>query len=83
MIWPYTCKTVSGLHDSQVLQSEVDSLQCWERTSDVAFNPSKCQVDHITRPRNSIMSRYFMHNQELESVGAAKYLGMNISKDLS
>ena len=29
------------------------------------------------------MSRYFMHNQELESVDIAKYLGANTSKDLS
>ena len=29
------------------------------------------------------MSRYFMHNQELEPVDTAKYLGVNISKDLS
>ena len=29
------------------------------------------------------MSRYLMHNQELESVDTAKYLGMNISKDPS
>ena len=29
------------------------------------------------------MSRYFMHNQELESVDTAKYLGVNISRDLS
>ena len=30
-----------------------------------------------------VKSRYFMHNQELESVDAAKYLGVTISKDLS
>ena len=47
------------------------------------FNPSKCQVLHITRSRKPVMSRYFMHNQELESVDTAKYLGVNISKDLS
>ena len=29
------------------------------------------------------MSGYFMHNQKLESVDAAKYLGVSISKDLS
>ena len=28
------------------------------------------------------MSRYFMHNQELESVDTAKYLGVHISRDL-
>ena len=29
------------------------------------------------------MSRYFMHNQEFVSVDSAKYLGVNISRDLS
>ncbi|MCG7865188.1 MAG: hypothetical protein JAY74_02330 [Candidatus Thiodiazotropha taylori] len=75
--------TVSSLQDSQVLQSDLDSLQRWERTWDMEFNPSKCQVLHITRSRKPIMSRYFMHDQELESAETAKYLGVNISKDLS
>ena len=75
--------SVSGLQDGQVLQSDLDSLQCWEQTWDIEFNPSKCQVLHITRSRKPVMSRYFMHNQELESVDTAKYLGVNISKDLS
>ena len=47
------------------------------------FNPNKCQVLHITRSKNPVMSGYFMHNQKLESVDAAKYLGVSISKDLS
>ena len=47
------------------------------------FNPGKCQVIHITRSKSPVKSRYFMHNQELESVDAAKYLGVTISKDLS
>ena len=38
---------------------------------------------HITRSKNPVMSSYFMHNQKLESVDAAKYLGVSISKDLS
>ena len=73
--------TVSCLQDSQVLQSDLDSLQCWERIME--FNPSKCQVLHISRSRKPVMSRYFMHNQELESVDTAKYLGVNISRDLN
>ena len=75
--------TVSSLQDSQVLQSDLDSLQCWERTWDMEFSPSKCQVLHVTRSRKPVMSRYFMHNQKLESVDTAKCLGVNISKDLS
>ena len=37
----------------------------------------------MTRSKNPVMSSYLMHNQKLESVDAAKYLGVNISKDLS
>ena len=75
--------TVSSLQDSQVLQSDLDSLQCWERTWHMEFNPTKCQVLHITRSRKPVMSRYFIQNRELESVDTAKYLGEIISKDLS
>ena len=75
--------TVSNLHDRQVLQSDLESLQRWERTWDMEFNPSKCQVLHIARSKNPVMSSNFMHNQKLESVDAAKYLGVSISKDLS
>ena len=46
-------------------------------------NPGKCQVIHITRSKSPVKSSYFMHNQELESVDAAKYLGVTISKSLS
>ena len=74
---------VSSLQDSQALQSDLDFLQCWERTWDMEFKPSKCQVLHIIRFRKPIMSRNFMHNQEFESVDATKYLGVNISRDLS
>ena len=75
--------TVTNMQDSQVLQSDLDSLQHWERTWDMEFNLGKCQVIHITRSKCPVKSRYFMHNQELESVDAAKYLGVTISKDLS
>ena len=75
--------TVTNMQDSQVLQSDLESLQHWERTWDMEYNPGKCQVIHITRSKSPIKSRYFMHNQKLESVDAAKYLGVTISKDLS
>ena len=36
--------TVSSLQDSQVLQSGLDSFQCWERTWDMEFNPSRFSI---------------------------------------
>ena len=75
--------TVTNMQDSQVLQSDLESLQHWERTWDMEFNSGKCQVIHITRSKRPVKSRYFMHNQELESADAAKYIGVTISKYMS
>ena len=45
--------TVADLQDSRTLQSDLDSFQWWERTWDM-FNPSSCQVLHISRSRKPI-----------------------------
>ena len=48
----------------------------------MSFNPSKCQVLYVTRLKTPIPSIYSLHNTELESVSAAKYLGVTILDDL-
>ena len=58
--------TVCNIQDGQVLQSDLDTLQQWERTWDMEFNPSKCQVLHITRAKKHIETNYSMHGQILE-----------------
>ena len=75
--------TVTSLEDANILQSDLDTLEEWERTWDMEFNPGKCQVLHITRSRQPLQSQYTLHGQVLESVDSAKYLGVNISQDLS
>ena len=47
------------------------------------FNPSKCQVINITRQKTVKDTSYFLHKIKLESVPSAKYLGVDITKDLS
>ena len=47
------------------------------------FNPSKCQVLHITRSKQPLNIQYTLHDQVLEATDTAKYLGVTISKDLS
>ena len=47
------------------------------------FNPSKCQVIHITRSRNPIKNKYMMHGQILDSVDNTRYLGVDIADDLN
>ena len=40
------------------------------------------QVLHVTRLKTPIPSKYILHNTELESASAAKYLGVTILDDL-
>ena len=75
--------TVQGQADSKKLQNDLDILQEWERESDMEFNPSKCQVVHITRSRRPINTSYSMHGQVLDSVDSARYLGVDITSDLN
>ena len=47
------------------------------------FNPSKCQVIHITRSRSPLPTTYTLHGETLEAVASARYLGVDIANDLS
>ena len=44
---------------------------------------SKCQVLQITKKAKPLNTKYILHNVELESVPAVKYLGVTIADDLS
>ena len=74
---------VSSLQDVQILQQDLDPLNKWELEWDMEFNPGKCVVIHITRSRTPIPSQYLLHGQVLESVAGSKYLGVEISSNLS
>ena len=47
------------------------------------FNPTNCQVLHISKSRHPVSTQYSLHNQALESVDGAKYLSVHLTKDLS
>ena len=47
------------------------------------FNPCKCQALHITRARTPIKTPYIVHNQVLDSVSSARYLGVDLSTNLN
>ncbi len=49
----------------------------------MSFNPSKCQVVHISKRKTPIDTCYLLHNTKLDSVTSAKYLGVTISNDLT
>ena len=74
---------ISPTTESEVLQTDLASLEQWEKMWDMQFNPSKCQVLQITKKAKPLNTKYILHNVELESVPAAKYLGVTIADDLS
>ena len=74
---------VSSLEYAQIRQQDLDHLHLWELDWDMEFTPSKCVVIHITRSRTPVPSQHLLHGQVMESVAGSKYLGMEISSNLS
>jgi len=71
----YLYRTIANINDPLSLQDDLTSLQEWERLWDMEFHPQKCKHLPIT-------STYSIHNEELENVLKAKYLGVTIDKKL-
>ena len=75
--------TISSQNDAQKLQSDLHKLEIWERDWSMEFNPDKCEVLRITRKKHPVIHSYTLHNIPLKPTDSAKYLGVNISKDLN
>ena len=69
--------TMESEGDSSALQTDLDILSAWETRWDMEFNPSKCQVVHVTGSKKTVKTDYVL--QVLESVPCARYLGVDIS----
>ena len=70
--------TIKGEEDSSPLQKDLGTLSVWESKWDMQFSPSKCQVIQVT-----YKSEYILHGQVLETVTCARYLGVDISSNIS
>ena len=66
--------------DSVILQKDLEKLEIWEKLWDMSFNPSNCQVSHVTRRKKPFQTDYRLHGCVLESVPSAKYLGSPFRK---
>ena len=75
--------TMESEDDGSALQNDLDILSVWETRWDMEFNPSKCQVVHVSGSKRPVKRDYILHGQVLESVTCAKYLGVDISGSLT
>ena len=68
-----------SLSDYETLQIDLDSLAQWESDWQMKFNVAKCHSMRVTRhsPLKQIKYNNVLHNQTLEQVTSAKYLGMS------
>ena len=69
--------------DGSTLQNDLDILSEWETRWDMEFNPSMCQVVHVSGSKRPVKRDCILHGQVLEYVTCAKYLGFDISGSLS
>jgi len=72
-------RTIKTVHDTNSLQSDLESLQEWEKDWLMEFTPSKCEAITFTRKARSVKANYNLHGTTLETVTSANYLGVHIS----
>ena len=70
--------------DCQILQDDLNSLAQWETDWQMKFNVANCHSMGVTRhpPDKHIQFDYTLHQQRLEQVLSAKYLGITIPDDV-
>ncbi|KAL8613876.1 hypothetical protein ACOMHN_032866 [Nucella lapillus] len=77
-------RNVCSAKEQSLLQADLDRLAEWENTWQMSFNAGKCNTLHVSPGRDlSFRSAYTLHEQTLEAVSSAKYLGVSMTKDLS
>ena len=78
----YLYRLINSLNDAKILQDDLNQLQSWENDFNMEFHPKKCKVLTITNKTKPIKTSYKIHNETLENVESAKYLGVEIHKKL-
>ena len=77
-------RNIYSIQDCLTLQEDHTSLGQWEADGQMKFNVAKCHSMRVTRHQHHkhILFDYSLHNQTLENVQSAKYLGITISDNM-
>ena len=77
-------RKIYSIQDCFILQEDLTSLEKWEADWQIKFNVTKYYSMRVTRHQHhkQILFDYSLHNQTLENVQSARYLGISISDNL-
>ena len=75
-------RPISSPADCDALQADLSNLEAWEHKWCMTFNLAKCNSMTVTRKNNKISHIYKLHNEELDRVNSATYLGLELTENL-
>ena len=77
-------RNIHSLQDCLILQEVLDSIGLWEADCQMKFNVAKCHSMRMTPhySHKEIIHDYTLHQQTLENVQSAKYLGITITENM-
>ena len=77
-------RNIHSHQDCLILQDDLTSLGQWEADWQTKFNVAKCHSMRVTRHQHhkQVLFDYSLHNQNLENVQLAKYLGITITDNM-
>ena len=77
-------RNIYSIQDCFILQEDLTSLGQWEADWQMKFNVAKCHFMILTRHQHhkQILFDYSLHNQTLENLQSAKYLGVTFSDNM-
>ena len=77
-------RNIKSPMDCQILQDDLNSIAQWETDWQMKFNVTKYHLTRVTRHLldKHILFDYSLHQQKLEQVQSAKYIGITITDNL-
>lgn len=75
-------RNIRSTHDSDLLQSDLNSIASWTSTWQMKFNVEKCYVLRIPASRSPVVTNYSLDNTVLKDTASHTYLGVDIQQDL-
>jgi hypothetical protein len=69
-------RQIRNLEDTNLLQSDLDSLQTWSVASGLVFNATKCKAMSVTRKIKAVSTTYRLTDTDLEKIEEERDLGV-------